>query len=121
MMAELEHEYNEDDSLRSRQSRITSPIQFVNHTGRTVRVIWLNFRGEEDREMMSTLANRSNVKINTFVTHPWIAKDEITNERMLLNFKDVFYPSVPTIRRVEDVGRVFAVRKQVLITAPGID
>lgn len=123
VMVEKELGYSEDNSLKSRQSRITSPIQFVNRTGRSVTLIWINFRGEEDHSITRTLANNSNVNVNTFVTHPWIAKDEVTKERMLLNFNDVFYPMEPTIRRIGDAEsrsnrRVLAVRKQVVITAP---
>ena len=118
-MEEDEDTQNESDVPRSLHSRIKSPIQFINCTGRRVNMIWMNYRGEQ--VLSTTLSVQSNVKVNTYVTHPWIAVDEDTSERLLLNFNDVFYPEEPTIRRVLNVRsrQVLAVRKEVLITVPG--
>ena len=72
--------------------------------------------------MYSTLEpsnGRNNINsydVNTFVTHPWIAVEEETNDVMLLNFRKIYYPVVPEIRRIEAENRNVFVRKEVVIT-----
>ena len=114
--------------LRSQASRVQVPVRFKNRSGRRVKVIWRNYKGEDvpyvtlDRfsPADSETASQWTFRVNTFVTNPWIAVDEISNERMLLNFEDVFMPMAPRVRRVDYQRRKFVVEQtEVLITAPG--
>ena len=115
-----------EDTPRSLNSRIGTPVRFVNHTGRSVKMIWLDYTGNEvfyaklSGLGTDSLSNGHCFEANTFVTHPWIAVDEETNERMLLNFKMVYFPSEPTIRRVDfQRRRALVVRSEIIITIPG--
>lgn len=117
-MEESEEELSERP-LKALHNRIISPVLFVNHTGRRVNLKWFNYSGEE--QLFATVESRTNnrLQINTFVTHPWIAVDEETNERLLLNFREIFFPDEPEIRRVDfDNRRFFAARTEINITTP---
>jgi len=103
--------------LRSLHGIIESPVRFVNRTGRQVNVIWINYQGEE--VLQATLTKNSRLDLNTFMTHPWIAVDSHTNERMLLNLRETYLPGEPEIRRMDfQRRRAYAVRAQVSITLP---
>ena len=99
---------------------VKSPVRFINRTGREVRVIWINYEGQE--VCYSTLLTNGQLGMNTFMTHPWIAVDAKTNERMLLNFRKTYLPGEPEVRRMDVEHRKDSVvRAEVLITLPGKD
>ncbi|KAJ7372419.1 hypothetical protein OS493_018922 [Desmophyllum pertusum] len=105
--------------LKSLHNRIVSPVLFVNHTGRRVNLKWFDYDGEE--VLFATLDEGANNRISmiTYVTHPWIAVDELTNERMLLNLGKTYYPNEPEVRRVDFQNRKFyAARAKIYITTP---
>ncbi|XP_022804368.1 von Hippel-Lindau disease tumor suppressor-like isoform X2 [Stylophora pistillata] len=105
--------------LKSLHNRIESPVLFVNHTGRRVNLKWFDYSGEE--KLFATIVGGTNnrLKMNTYVTHPWIAVDEETNERLLLNFRETFFPDEPVIQRVDfDARRFYVVRAEINITTP---
>ncbi|CAH3167270.1 unnamed protein product [Porites lobata] len=102
---------------KSIHSFVKSPVRFINRTGRAVRVIWINYEGQE--VCYSTLLTNGQLGMNTFVTHPWIAVDAKTNERMLLNFRKTYLPGEPEVRRMDsEHGEDSVVRAEVLITLP---
>lgn len=104
--------------LKSLNTRIASPVEFINHTGRTINLKWLDYDGKA--VIFATLERNNGLDVNTYVTHPWIAIDEQTNETMLLNFKKTYFPDQPLIRRVDyESRRFYAVRSQIHITTPG--
>ena len=104
--------------FRSVHGLIESPVRFINLTGRQVDVIWINYQGEE--VLQATLKTNNRLDFNTFMTHPWIAVDPKTNERLLLNFEETYFPAQPEIRRMDFQRRkAYAVRAKVNITLPG--
>lgn len=118
-MGESENDENRTiRPLRSVHGLIESPVRFINLTGRQVDVIWINYQGEE--VLQATLLTNNRLDLNTFMTHPWIAVDPRTNERMLLNFSKTYFPAQPEIRGMDfQRRRAYAVRAQVHITLPG--
>jgi len=103
--------------VKSLNTRIASPVEFINHTGKTVNLKWFDYDGKENP--FATLQSDNCLEVNTYVTHPWIAVDEQTNETMLLNFRKVYFPDEPVIRRVDyESRRFYAVRTQIYITTP---
>ena len=117
-MEDNEEELSAGRPLKSLHTRIVSPVKFVNHTGRRVNLKWFDYDGQE--VPFATLEGNNRLVVNTYVTHPWIAVDDQTNERMLLNFRKIYFPDEPDIRRVDYEGRRFyAVRTQINITTPG--
>jgi hypothetical protein len=69
---------------RSINSDNPSSIQFVNGSGRTVDIYWLNFNGEFEYQGVigapyNTLAPDQEYGQSTFLTHPWKALDSVTS------------------------------------------
>lgn len=65
-------------------------VQFVNCTGRMVYLFWLDYAGDLVR--YGHIPPRRGMSMNTFVTHPWIARDATTWYPLLLNGKQIFHP-----------------------------
>jgi hypothetical protein len=60
-------------ALRSRYSTMPTEITFINDTGGTVRLYWINPEGE--RQLYAQLPTGQRVRQLTFVTHPWVVVD----------------------------------------------
>ena len=60
-----------EGSIRSIDSNESAAILFVNTSGQTRRVIWLNFAGQ--RVFYQQLLPGQSYAQPTFVTHPWIS------------------------------------------------
>ena len=105
-------------SPRSLHSRIGTPVRFINRSRSRVKVLWLNYQGEQ--VLYSTLEpSNGRYDVNTYVTHPWIALEESTNAAMLLNFRKIYFPVAPEVRRIENENRDAYVRGEVVITPNG--
>ena len=105
-------------SPRSLQSSIETPVRFINRSRSRVRVLWLNYQGEQ--VLYSTLEpSNGRYDVNTYVTHPWIAREEATNAVMLLNFRKIYFPVAPEVRRRETANRNVYVGSEVVITPNG--
>ncbi len=59
---------------RSVTGTTRTSITFVNESGGTVRVLWLNYSG--GRQLYKTLAPGARYVQGTFLTHPWVVVDE---------------------------------------------
>jgi len=59
-----------EELLRSRKSNISTEITFINDTGGSVRLYWINFEGE--RQLYAQIRPGQRVHQPTFVTQPWI-------------------------------------------------
>lgn len=89
---------NDQLQPRSLSSEKRSYVRFYNRTNRNVEIYWLDFKGQ--RVKYSTLKPLHSVNINTFVTHPWIFRDEefsdtllaATPSKRLLDRQEVFLP-----------------------------
>ena len=105
-------------SPRSLHSRIGTPVRFINRSRSRVKVLWLDYQGEQ--VLYSTLGpSNGRYDVNTYVTHPWIALEEPTNAVMLLNFRNIFFPVAPEVRRIESENRNVYIRREVVITPNG--
>lgn len=110
--------------LRSLESRQRSPVQFVNRTRRNIEIFWLNFSGQQiSYGTLDAAGRRLSAKaIDTFVSHPWIAVDCESKQRLWFDKKEVFFPPAPNLVRVA-VGpnreEVRVKRSNIFITKPG--
>lgn len=105
-------------SPRSLHSRIGTPVRFINRSRSRVKVLWLNYQGEQ--VLYSTLEPlNGRYDVNTYVTHPWIAREKPTNAVMLLNFRKIYFPVAPEVRRIENENRNVHVTSEVVITPNG--
>ena len=58
---------------RSTEGSTPSTIQFINESGTTVSVYWLDYEG--DRVLYNTLSPDQSYVQETWLTHPWVAID----------------------------------------------
>ncbi|GMH38890.1 hypothetical protein BSKO_06788 [Bryopsis sp. KO-2023] len=79
-----------DGCLETRQMRLRSihsvqyrEIQFRNLTDRAVRMIWLNYHGNE--VVYHVIQPHKTSRYRTFTTHPWIARSVEGQMRMMMN------------------------------------
>ena len=76
--------------LRSTSNDISTFVKFVNRTDRTVYLFWFGYDGKIVN--YGTLGPRRINQMDTYVTHPWIAKDSVTAFTLLMNGQTVFFP-----------------------------
>ncbi|XP_064649754.1 von Hippel-Lindau disease tumor suppressor-like [Lineus longissimus] len=79
---------------KSIDTQMHSYVRFVNLTLRRVDVIWLNYQGI--RVHYKTLDPEQYFNINTYVGHPWIFRDSLTGDKLVVRLKEVFEPVVWT-------------------------
>jgi von Hippel-Lindau disease tumor supressor len=108
----------EEQDIKSLNGDSVSPVQFQNRTGRNINLIWIDYDGKH--RMQVELQKEQFQNFNTYITHPWLAEDTDTKERLLLNFSEIFFPGKPEVivtnfRRRKAVAR----RTLVKITTPG--
>ena len=70
-------------------------MRFVNRSGATVRIYWLDYRGE--RKRYQVLSDGAQYVQRTFVSHPWLVTDERDNAW------SVYFPDAQP--RVVTIGR----------------
>ncbi|XP_050072130.1 protein Vhl [Anopheles maculipalpis] len=100
-----------EQSLRSRNSEVRSFVMFRNTTERVVDVFWVNYASQPIH--YTTLLPGGQCMVNTYVTHPWVFKDQ--DERMHVRHQPVFLPE-PWYTSFTSAGRLN--RKEVLIHFP---
>lgn len=75
---------------RSITSQQQAYVRFFNNSGRPVELIWINYLGEYTKYRI--LNKDQYVDINTFKTHPWLALDHLTKERLHIDKSFVYHP-----------------------------
>ncbi|MBV9123144.1 MAG: hypothetical protein JO112_07295 [Planctomycetes bacterium] len=64
----------EEKGIKSVSGDVEAAIEFVNKSGKTVKVYWLDYDG--DRQLYQTLKDGESYGAKTFLTHPWVITDE---------------------------------------------
>lgn len=85
--------------LRSDNSGIQAFATFINCSQRTVKVFWIDFRGERvdyTRER-GGLKPRQYLQMHTFEGHPWIFRDKDSNDKLVFKsvrnqLEEVYFP-----------------------------
>ncbi|CAG2060063.1 unnamed protein product, partial [Timema podura] len=73
-----------------------SYIRFCNTTERSVKVFWVNYEGKY--VLYRVLPPCTHFDTDSFVTHPWVFVDAVTQERLVVNQEEVFYPQPMIVR-----------------------
>lgn len=76
--------------VRSQKCSTRCYLRFTNLTERSINVVWVNFSGQY--VSYKILHRGQFVDVNTFKTHPWIAIDNNTKDKMHLNKNFVYDP-----------------------------
>lgn len=81
----------QDQKPRSLNNDISTYVRFKNRCDRIATLFWFNFKGELVR--YSILKKGEFIDMNTYVTHPWCARETVTNDRLLVDKQPVYYPT----------------------------
>nr|CAD7413233.1 unnamed protein product [Timema poppensis] len=73
-----------------------SYLRFCNTTERSVKVFWVNYEGKY--VLYRVLPPSTHFDTDSFVTHPWVFIDAVTQERLVVNQEEVFYPQPMIVR-----------------------
>ncbi|KAK3609078.1 hypothetical protein CHS0354_011837 [Potamilus streckersoni] len=76
--------------LRSLNNNDQSFVTFCNRTLRLAELFWIDYNGQYVR--YARIPPGKATLMNTYVTHPWIAKDAFVGLPFLLNRSRVFFP-----------------------------
>lgn len=84
-------ENNENDqNPRSVNSNHKCYVRFINTTEKTIEITWINFMGQYVRYRILEKANY--IDVNTYKTHPWIARDFLTKDVLQIDGKFIYHP-----------------------------
>ncbi|CAG9765703.1 unnamed protein product [Ceutorhynchus assimilis] len=81
---------NNDPNVRSVESTQRCYVRFINTTSKTIDLMWVNFAGVYVRYRI--LRKDDYIDVNTFKTHPWIAKDFMTKDILHIDSKYSYEP-----------------------------
>ncbi|XP_048862925.1 von Hippel-Lindau-like protein [Brienomyrus brachyistius] len=94
-------------TLRSLNSNTPTHVKFINKSRQMVRAWWLNFSGLP--VSYGDIRPGGSLKMNTFLTHPWVFRTSDGYVQLLADREEVYFP---TLTEYEDG---FPVYKDVLI------
>ncbi|XP_045176795.2 uncharacterized protein LOC123537222 [Mercenaria mercenaria] len=78
--------------LKSLNNDTPTFVQFVNSSDRMVYLFWLDYTGKLVR--YGCIPPHRVMEMNTYVTHPWVARDTATWYPLLLNGEQIFFPQI---------------------------
>uniref|UniRef100_T1GR73 von Hippel-Lindau disease tumour suppressor beta domain-containing protein n=1 Tax=Megaselia scalaris TaxID=36166 RepID=T1GR73_MEGSC len=84
-------------------------LLFINKSGRSADIFWINYNGEQ--KYFGTIEPGAQKKINTFSNHPWVFRSKITGEKLHIENKDILWQLQAFIMAEQlDVSFVFTSR-----------
>ena len=111
----------EVETVKSIHSECQVKATFTNASERNVDIYWVDFQGRLVR-YFTNLSPGKQEKIYTYVTHPWVARDCATGQRMFLSGQPVYVPTLPNdddqLEEDPDLGQIASL--EVTIHIPGV-
>lgn len=105
---------DETKAIRSTECTTRSFITFENRTNRSVNLYWVNYTSVFIH--YKTLLPNELTNVDTYQTHPWIIKDSITGERLLISKSFLYYPP-PWFQNLNAITGLIQ-REKAAITSP---
>ncbi|KAK7481853.1 hypothetical protein BaRGS_00026879 [Batillaria attramentaria] len=87
--------------VKSEISRVRVRVTFFNASSRHVDIFWVDFNGKIVR-YFHRAPPQSLKKILTYVTHPWVALDSDTGQKLCLSGEEVYVTKLPPRENVEE-------------------
>lgn len=104
-----EFEYEMDDKgnmqiVKSLNSEEPSQVRFINNSRCSISIYWIDYDGKT--QLYKKLEPYQFFNLNTYTTHPWIFKERITQDRLVVNDKTVFRgPKIQYITNSNQIRR----------------
>lgn len=83
-------EDEDQERHRSVESLRQAYVRFFNKTGRPIELVWINYLG--DYKKYRILMIDEYIDVNTYKTHPWLALDHRSKERLHIDKSFVYHP-----------------------------
>uniref|UniRef100_A0A3B3TGU7 von Hippel-Lindau disease tumor suppressor n=1 Tax=Paramormyrops kingsleyae TaxID=1676925 RepID=A0A3B3TGU7_9TELE len=96
--------------LKSLNSDTPTHVNFMNNSRQEVTAWWLNFSGLP--VSYGDIRPDGSLKMNTFLTHPWVFRTPDGYAKLLADRKEVYFPTLT------EYEYRFPVYKDVMITSP---
>ncbi|KAG5884630.1 hypothetical protein JTB14_023824 [Gonioctena quinquepunctata] len=107
-MMEFRRMYRLERSVASDQKAY---VRFVNKTDRTIELVWIDFKGQYIKYRI--LGKDQFVDVDTYKTHPWMALDYSTKDRLLIGDKYYYQPKTAKdyiLEKYPEIGNKLCLR-----------
>lgn len=83
-------EMDDPEAPRSLHDREKCYVRFINNTNKIVEILWIDYSGRYVRYRV--IKKGDYIDINTFKTHPFVAKDFITKDMLHIGGQYFYHP-----------------------------
>jgi len=100
--------------IKSAASDVSTYVNFKNNSSFVCEVFWIDFEGNE--VLYNTLNPGDSYRQETYVEHPWVARDVKTRDFMLVNGTRLFFPDAE-----ETIGVITGEQRAEVLSAKSSD
>ena len=91
--------------LKSLYSHLKLLVEFKNESDHEIDLFWINFNGKA-AEYKKLLSPGDTETVQTFISHPWIARNSVTGRPMILNGQNHFIAKLPKSLHGQGIGEM---------------
>ncbi|XP_036812572.1 von Hippel-Lindau disease tumor suppressor isoform X2 [Oncorhynchus mykiss] len=93
-MEEQEVVSGENKALRSLNADVETHVNFINQSKQSARAWWLDYSGHP--VSYGDIRTDGLLRMDTFLTHPWVFRASRNGAKLLANQQDVYMPTAAT-------------------------